>query len=260
MRKLLDRYNYNDWLSGEIDRVSHWSKCSAGQKASLLKALGRLSEKELTKIRNAQEETYSKLLWLNTASRVNQFNKVLLEYEKENEKKEKIEKEIQYIDNQISKYGYKEVENSEIGIVSILGIDSKLYHKVKKHFDNFTDNSIYVVYPKYFDRGGILKTNANFQLSVLRAYRKKILSISIAHKNKSSKTGRPPDVSAPQEPINKVVKELAGKAEFQHSDGQPKPTKIRDYILENHPEICGELQVSALFTRVKKALETNIKH
>jgi hypothetical protein len=69
------------------------------------------------------------------------------------------------------------------------------------------------------------------------------------------KLGRPLDESAPQKRIEEKVLELAKKEEFQHNDGKPKPTKIRDHILNFYPDIAGELKERALYNRVKKALK-----
>ena len=67
-------------------------------------------------------------------------------------------------------------------------------------------------------------------------------------------SGRKYDESAPQKPIAFKVEELANKDKFQDSDGNAKPTSIRDEIAENFPELMGDIKERALFTRVKKAL------
>ena len=71
--------------------------------------------------------------------------------------------------------------------------------------------------------------------------------------------GRPLDPEAPQEEIERLVREYADQPRYRHSggtrDGQPKPTAIRDVLLNEHTEACGPLSERALFDRVKRALE-----
>jgi len=71
--------------------------------------------------------------------------------------------------------------------------------------------------------------------------------------------GRPLDPEAPQEEIERLVREYAVRPQYRHSggarDGQPKPTAIRDALLNEHPDACAPLSERALFDRVKRALE-----
>ena len=69
-----------------------------------------------------------------------------------------------------------------------------------------------------------------------------------------STKGRPPDESAPQQPIADKVAELACNTRFLKPDGTPKPTAIRDFIFNHHPELAGELKERTLFDRVKRAI------
>ena len=68
--------------------------------------------------------------------------------------------------------------------------------------------------------------------------------------------GRPYDKSAPQNEIEKKVLELASNPEYLRN-GKAMPTKIRDELINNYPELCGLLKESAMFDRVKKALKNN---
>jgi len=73
---------------------------------------------------------------------------------------------------------------------------------------------------------------------------------------KDKKAGRPKgsyDKSAPQEKIEKKVLELAQLGKFREN-GVPKPSRISEFIAENHPEITGNLKSRQLFNRVKTAL------
>lgn len=80
-------------------------------------------------------------------------------------------------------------------------------------------------------------------------------SLAQARQDKSSsRGGRPLDKTADQVAIQKLVIEYASLPRYQHSDGTPKPTAIRDRILNHHTEAYGELGARALFDRVRAAL------
>lgn len=94
---------------------------------------------------------------------------------------------------------------------------------------------------------------------ILNGYPKELENIStseIEEKERESKLGRPYDSSAPQEKIREKVKELAKVKRYKNDDGTPKPTAIRDEILNKHPELYGDVSESTVFRRVKRAIET----
>jgi hypothetical protein len=70
----------------------------------------------------------------------------------------------------------------------------------------------------------------------------------------NTKSGRPFDDLLPQETVEKKVLELSKDTDFLHADGRLKPTKIRDYLI-NDKNFEHVLSRSQLFERIKMAQE-----
>jgi hypothetical protein len=71
-----------------------------------------------------------------------------------------------------------------------------------------------------------------------------------------SKTrGRKYDESAPQHLIQEKVNELSSQERFRNKNGKLKPTTITRELLNNYPDLTGELSERSIFRRVKKAIE-----